>query len=524
MDQLPHTQPRQITIDELQAAVPEAEVIGERALTIGGIHYDSRLVRPGDLFAALPGADFDGHNFIDGAISNGAVALIVERKIDVPLAQLLVKDSRAALAPLSAEFYGHPSRELHAIGITGTDGKTTTSFLVEHILGHAGLSTGLIGTVGIRAGGDASYALPHQTTPESNIVQGYLREMVERGVSHSIIEATSHGLAMHRLDSTRFEIAGVTNMTHEHLEYHKTIEQYWRAKSILVEWVAAARGVVVLNADDPGAMSAEPHATGARVVRTSAGGDPVEVSASEVSIRGSGTTFVVKAESEKVQVRMSLIGGFNVANALIAIGIAQAAGIDLPTIAEALGTAQGVPGRMQRIAEGQPYSVVVDYAHTPESLRKILGLLRNLHEGQVIVVTGSGGERDPGKRPLQGAVCAELANISIFTNEDPRNEDPDRILNDIASGARGAGGIEGESFHQIADRHAAIDHAFAVAKPGDCVLLAGKGHERSIIIGHEHTPWDETAVARELLRERGYALAVGADPTLRSEQALDRPA
>lgn len=502
MDLLPRTQPRQIPVATFVPAVAPGTVLGDASRTISGIQYDSRLVRPGDLFAALTGSDFDGHDYVEQAIANGAVALLVERQFEARLPQLIVPDSRAALARVSAGFYGHPSQDLHAIGITGTDGKTTTSFLIDHILRHAGLTTGVIGTVGIRAGTDVSYEFPHQTTPESNLVQGFLREMVERGVTHAIVEATSHGLAMHRLDSTRFEIAGVTNMTHEHLEFHRTVEQYWRAKSMLVERVAAVGGVVVLNADDPGAMSAAPFAKGAQVVLTSASGQAMEISASNISIRADGTSFNAMIEGETAHVGMPLIGGFNVENALIAIGVARAGGVPLAKIVDALRSARGVPGRMQPVDEGQPFTVVVDYAHTPESLRKILGLLRDLHVGRIIVVSGSAGERDPGKRPLQGAVCEELAGLSIFANEDPRNEDPDGILEDIAVGARQSGGIEGESFLKIADRRAAISRAFEEARPGDCVLLAGKGHERSIIVGYDHTPWDEASVARELLRDR----------------------
>ncbi|MEJ7901579.1 MAG: Mur ligase family protein, partial [Thermomicrobiales bacterium] len=266
MNQLPHVRPRSASVADLAQSVPEARLRGPSNRTVTGLSYDSRFVQPGDLFAALPGADFNGLDFIDQALTNGAVALLVERAIETDVPQIIATDTRAALAPLAAHFHGH-------------------------ILRCAGRTTGLIGTVGIRVGADVSYTLPHQTTPESNLVQGYLREMVEHGVTHAIIEATSHGLSMHRLDTTRFGVAGVTNMTHEHLEYHGTVEQYWRAKAILVERVAAEQGVVVINADDPGALSALPYATGARVVRTSSAGNPAEITASSISIRGDGTSF-----------------------------------------------------------------------------------------------------------------------------------------------------------------------------------------------------------------------------------------
>jgi UDP-N-acetylmuramoyl-L-alanyl-D-glutamate--2,6-diaminopimelate ligase len=496
---LPRFQPRQASLAELAEHITDARVTGGE-ISITGIQYDSRLVEPGNLFAALVGADFDGHRFVDNAIERGAAAVLVEHEIERDIPQIVAANSRAALAPVSAAFYGSPSRELTVTGITGTDGKTTTSHLLDGILRHAGYTTGMIGTVGIRIGESREDHLPHQTTPESNLIQGYLREMVETKVTHAIIEATSHGLAMHRLDGTRFTVAGITNITHEHLEYHKTIEAYRAAKAILVERVAAERGTVVLNVDDEGAMSLAPIANNTDVVTYSATGKPAHLRALRVEVNASGSRFDLAFRGGSHQVNLPLIGEFNVANALCATGLALAFGLDLPAIVDALGVARGVPGRMLRVDEGQPFTVIVDYAHTPESLTKILTLLRSLHPGgRLIVVSGSAGERDPSKRPLQGAVCQRLADLSIFTNEDPRNEDPERILRDIAAGAISEGGTEGDTFHCIADRTAAIGHAFSIAQPGDCVLLAGKGHETSIIMGYDHTPWNEESVARTLL-------------------------
>jgi UDP-N-acetylmuramoyl-L-alanyl-D-glutamate--2,6-diaminopimelate ligase len=498
---LPRPRTRAIALGALHEALGHGTLRGDPATIVHGIHYDSRLVGPGDLFAALRGADFDGHTYVDRAVAAGASSLLVEHPVDTPIAHIVVPDSRAALAGIATSFFGNPSHELFLIGLTGTDGKTTTSYLVSHLLSGAGIEAGLIGTVGIHTGKGTTYELPHQTTPESNLLQGYLREMVERGVTHGVIEATSHGLAMHRLDGTRFLAAGVTNMTHEHLEYHGTVEAYWRAKAILVERVADAGGTVVLNADDPGAMSARPWARGAGVVTVSARGQDADLRATDSSIRADGTAFTLHVDGARHRVTMPLIGGFNIENALVALGLGRAAGVPVHNMVASLASAGGVPGRMKRIDEGQPFGVIVDYAHTPESLRKILGLLRALHQGRLIVVTGSAGERDPSKRPLQGEVCADLADLAIFSNEDPRNEDPAKILEDIADGARRRGGIEDKTFLKIVDRREAIRRAFAEAGPGDLVLLAGKGHERSIIIGYDHTPWDEATVARDLLRE-----------------------
>jgi UDP-N-acetylmuramoyl-L-alanyl-D-glutamate--2,6-diaminopimelate ligase len=474
---------------------------------VTGVTYDSRQVQPGHLFAALRGSDFDGHRYIEGAIKRGAVAVLAEEPVDVGVPVVVAGNSRAALAPLSAAFYGHPSRELTMIGLTGTDGKTTTSYLVRSILEHAGIQTGIIGTVGIALGDGSVHHLPHQTTPESNLVQGYLREMVERGTTCAVLEATSHGLAMHRLDGTAFSIAGVTNITHEHLEYHGTIENYRRAKAILIERVATAHGVVVLNADDEGARAMSPYAGQANIVWYSMSDLGANLFADDVVVDGNGARFELIVGGTRRHVSLPMLGEFNVANALCAIGVARRAGVSLQDCVEALATAEGIPGRMNRIVEGQPFNVVVDYAHTPESLAKILSLLKRLHPGRrVIIVSGSAGERDPFKRPLQGAVMAELADISIVTSEDPRNEDPDQIIQEIGVGARDKGAVDGLTLFEITDRRDAIRKAFAVAEPGDCVVLAGKGHETSIIWGFEHRPWNEAEVAREELHAMGFGV------------------
>ncbi|HWV23944.1 MAG TPA: UDP-N-acetylmuramoyl-L-alanyl-D-glutamate--2,6-diaminopimelate ligase, partial [Thermomicrobiales bacterium] len=354
--------------------------------------------------------------------------------------------------------------------------------------------------VGIELGDGSAHHLPHQTTPESNLTQRFLREMRDGGTTDAVIEATSHGLHMHRLDGTAFDIAGVTNITHEHLEYHKTIEAYRLAKAILIERVAAEGGTIVLNADDEGARAMAAHAGGATVRWYSMTDPNADYFAEDIVVTGSGSHFVLHAEGAAWPVSLPLLGDFNIANALCAIGVTRAAGLELSVIIDALGQTQGVPGRMNRIDEGQPFNVIVDYAHTPESLRKILTLLRGLHpDGKLIVVSGSAGERDRGKRPLQGAVMAELADVAIVTSEDPRNEDPDAIIHEIGDGARRTGAVERESLFEITDRRDAIAKAFGLAGRGDCVLLAGKGHETSIIWGFEHRPWNEAQVAREEL-------------------------
>lgn len=490
----PQTQPRSANISQLANSVPTARVIRDAEIT--GITIDSRNVQPGDLFAALRGSDFDGHTYIDLAIQNGATAILVEDLppgVDHPA--IIVEDSRRDLAPIAAEFYGHPGRELTTIGLTGTDGKTTTASLITWILRESGIRTGLIGTLGMQFGDGNQQSLGHQTTPESHLVQGFLRQMVEVGTKAVVIEATSHGLHMHRLDGTPFDIAGVTNITHEHLEYHKTLENYRAAKGILIKRVADGHGTVVLNADDEGAMSLEGLTANARL-HTYGSTVLADVHSENVVVRNSGIQFDLVASDSEYHVELPMLGEFNVYNALCAISVCEAAGVPIQQSIEALTRAPGVPGRMHQIDAGQPFSVVVDYAHTPASLEKILTLLRSLTtDGNVIVVSGSAGERDVAKRPLQGKVMADLADIVVITSEDPRNENPANILSDIAAG------VEDRSteIHVIEDRREAIALAFNRAAPGDVVLLAGKGHETSIIWGFEHLPWDEAAVARDLL-------------------------
>jgi UDP-N-acetylmuramoyl-L-alanyl-D-glutamate--2,6-diaminopimelate ligase len=503
-DALPVTKPRTATLRTLLRDCPEARIQGDESVVVSGVTYDSRQARPGWLFAALRGSDFDGHAYIPAAVERGAAAILAEEPYP-GMPMILVENSRAALAPISATFFGHPSRELTLIGLTGTDGKTTTSYLVRHILQQAGFQTGVIGTVGIEIGDGTVHNLPHQTTPESHLVQGYLREMVERGTTHAVLEATSHGLAMHRLDGTAFDIAGVTNITHEHLEYHRTIEAYRRAKAILVERVTEANGVVVLNADDPGARSMTMYAHDADIVWYSMERAGSDLYADAVVASDDGVRFTLVAEDQRRSVSLPMLGEFNVANALCAIGVTRAAGVPIQDSVRSLASAGGVPGRMNRVLMDQPFSVVVDYAHTPESIGKVLALLKRLHrEHRVIIVSGSAGERDPFKRPIQGGVMADLADVTIVTSEDPRNEDPDAIIDQIAVGARENGAVDGKDLFLVTDRREAIRMALGLAGPGDCVLLAGKGHETSMIWGFEHRPWDEAAIAREELGALGY--------------------
>jgi UDP-N-acetylmuramoyl-L-alanyl-D-glutamate--2,6-diaminopimelate ligase len=496
-----------VPVAALAAGVPNARLHGRNDVSVSGVEYDSRLVRHGDLFAALRGADFDGHQFVADAEVRGAVALLVEELVQSDLPQIVVRDSRAELAKVAATFFQFPSRDLNVIGITGTDGKTTTSYLLDHILRSTGHKTGLVGTVAIRVDGAESLHDSRQTTPESSDIQRYLRQMAEAKTDWAILEATSHGLAMHRLDHVTFRIGAVTNITHEHLDFHGSIDAYRRAKALLFERVGASRGVAVVNADDAGARSMVPFAIGAELLQFSVLGTKADVRATRVETGANGSVFDVEVSGGgRAHVKLPLIGEFNVANALCAITIAMAAGVDINQASQALANAPAVPGRMVTIDEGQLFSVVVDYAHTPDSLSKILQILRQLHpDGRLLVVFGSAGERDREKRPIQGAVAANLADVVVITSEDPRGEDADAIIDEIAIGAETAGAAPGRRLFRHPDRKVAIRLAFGMARPGDCVLLAGKGHEGCIICGRKKVPWDEAGAARDVLGELGYA-------------------
>lgn len=496
------------SLAELARALPDALVTGEASIPIADIQYDSRLVSPDSLFVALRGGYADGHDFICSAIERGAAAVVVDRPIALPVPSILVSDTRSALSGIAAEFFEHPTRQLDVVGITGTDGKTTTSHLVDVILSRAGRRTGVIGTVTVKIADQVVQHETRQTTPESLEIQRLTRQMVEAGVEVAIIESTSHGLAQHRLDDVAFDIGAVTNITHEHLEFHRSIAAYRAAKATLFDRVSARGGTAVVNLDDEGARDVLPHTAGAHVLTYSCRDKGAAIFASDIRIGISGTTFGVSFAGERIAFASPLIGQFNVENALAATGISLAVGLDLTTIASGLANAPEIPGRMERVDEGQPFTVIVDYAHTPESLKKLLTLLRELSpSSRIIAVSGSAGERDVPKRALQGAVSARMADFSIFTNEDPRFEDAATIIDNIAEGARGAGARSGKEFLIIVERKDAIAEAIARARPGDIVLLAGKGHERSIIWNGEKIPWDESAVAADALRAAGYERA-----------------
>lgn len=475
-------------------------------IEITSLAYDSRQVQPGGLFLAVPGEHTDGRLFLADAARRGALAALGPACEDEtpPLPYIEVADIRAALADLACAFYGNPALRLCTIGVTGTDGKTTTSNLISTILDAAGKRNGLMTTANFKISGQEWENATRQSTLEALDIQQFLRRLLDEGATHAVIESTSHGLELQRVRGCAFDVGVVTNITHEHLDFHKTIENYRRAKARLFEMLDPERDkglnikpAAILNQDDVSYEILKPYC---QVPILSYGIDtPAQVRAVDLRLGANETSFRAILPDGDVRITTRLVGRFNVSNCLAAIAATCSLGISPALIAETLATVQGVTGRMERIDEGQPFTVIVDYAHTPDSLEKVLHILRPLTNGKLMAVFGSAGERDRQKRPIMGRIAAQLSDFFVITDEDPRQEDRLRILQEIAEGARAAGKREGEDFLLIADRREAIAAAFARAGEGDTVLLAGKGHEQSIIIGTTKIPWDDRQVAREQL-------------------------
>src|SRR5438034_776087 len=479
-------------------------------IEISGIAYDSREVGPGGLFVAVPGFHTDGRKFLAEAVQRGAVVAIgeplqQEALSSLPLPYIEVRNVLAALADLASAFYGYPAQQLCTIGVTGTDGKTTTCNLIHTILSEAGMHAGLMTTANFKIHSEEWENTTRQSTLESLEVQQLLRRMLDADVTHAVIEATSHGLELQRVRGCNFDVGVVTNITHEHLDFHKTLDNYRRAKARLFEMLEPGRDkglgiqpAAILNRDDVSYDILKPYC---RVPILDYSIDqPAAIRAVEIQLNAQSTRFRVLLPDSELMIETQLVGRFNVSNCLAAITTAYSQGIRPAAIAEGLAHVKGISGRMESINEGQPYSVIVDYAHTPDSLEKVLATLRPLTAGRLMVVFGSAGERDIQKRPIMGRIAAQMADFFVITDEDPREEDRTRILQEIAHGAEVVGKRQGRDFLCIADRTQAIAVAFAQARAGDTILLAGKGHEQSIIVGRQKISWDDRRVAREELR------------------------
>jgi UDP-N-acetylmuramoyl-L-alanyl-D-glutamate--2,6-diaminopimelate ligase len=492
-------------LDELTAGLAPAAGGGLGAggqTEITGLAYDSRAVRDGELFFCVSGFQSDGHDYAPQAIASGAAALIVERSLGLGVPEVLVESARAAMAPLAARFYGDPTAKLRVIGITGTNGKTTTAYLLQALLEAAGEQCGLLGTVKSLVGGQERAVT--RTTPEAIELQADFRAMLDGGDRACAIEVSSHALELGRADSVRFAAALFTNLTQDHLDFHDTMEDYFQAKRRL--FAAHAPGVSIVNIADPYGRRLAEEIPGVKTFAVEAAAD---YSATDLSCDFAGCSFALRAPGDEQAraVRLPMPGRFNVANALAALAAAHELGGDLDTLIGALEHGVHVPGRFEPVDEGQDFAVLVDYAHTPDSLENVLDAARELIAardgagGRVVCVFGAGGDRDRGKRPLMGEIAARLADVTIVTSDNPRSEEPEQIIAEIMNGVARVAKGGALSVRSIADRAIAIDEAIAAAQPGDVLVIAGKGHEQGQeFAGGRTLPFDDAAVARKALR------------------------
>jgi UDP-N-acetylmuramoyl-L-alanyl-D-glutamate--2,6-diaminopimelate ligase len=484
----------------------ELIVGGAGDVEVAGLAYDSRVVAPGTLFFCIPGEHSDGHDFAAQAVRNGAVALVVERPLGLGVPEVLVESVRAAMGPLAARFYGDASgfygdagAQLRVVGVTGTNGKTTTAYLVRALLEAAGERCGLLGTVTSVIAG-VQRPVTH-TTPEAIEVQGVLRAMYDGGDRACAMEVSSHALVQGRVDGVRFAAAIFTNLTQDHLDFHADMEDYFQAKRRLFQRTPAPR-LAIVNGDDPyGRRLADELPTAI----TFALECDADYTARNVHMDFAGCRFQLQTPAGARAVSLPLPGRFNVANALAALAACHALGADLDVLVAALERGVRVPGRFESVREGQDFAVLVDYAHTPDSLENVLRAARELTRGRVLCVFGAGGDRDRGKRPQMGAIAAQLADVALVTSDNPRSESPARIVAEIVAGiplADAADNVQVE-----VDRRAAIERAVALAHSGDVVVIAGKGHEQGQeFAGGRKLPFDDVTVAREALR-KSHAVA-----------------
>jgi UDP-N-acetylmuramoyl-L-alanyl-D-glutamate--2,6-diaminopimelate ligase len=494
-----------IKLSELAGLVFGANIITTNEhtedLLIHNLQVDSRLVTEGDLFICLPGATVDGHDFAAQAVAQGAIAIVVQRRLDLPVPQLLVKDVRYALAVIACHFFDYPSQKLKVIGVTGTNGKTTITYLLDRILQDAGFRTGVMGTIGIRIGDEWIEA--KNTTQDILELQRSFAKMVEQNTDYALIEVSSHALDMGRVRGVQFRSGIFTNLTQDHLDYHHTMENYHAAKRLLFSRMSngftespSKRQFVILNADD--AASPDYAASTAAHVVSYGIDQAADLQARDIRITAQGTTFRCETVIGICEMQLKMIGKFSVYNALAATATALAEGVSLEQIRDSLAKVSGVDGRFEPVDEGQSYTVIVDYAHTPDSLENVLLTVREFVRGRVICVFGCGGNRDRGKRPQMAAIAAQYSDVVIATSDNPRFEEPIDILRDVEAGFQKSD----TNYQLIVDRKEAIDHAIAMATADDVILIAGKGHETYQEIRGIRYPSDDRVLAREAIRQR----------------------
>lgn len=484
-------------LGDLVTDVADTELVrGDPSTVVRGVTQDSRRVQPGDLFVAVPGFERNGLEFVPDALSRGAVAVAAESLPAAEIPTVRVGDARHALADLSATFFGHPSRGMPVVGITGTDGKTSTTHLLSAILEAHGLRTGWLTTVNTRIGPEVRANAADHTTPEAPIVQRTLAEMRAATCDVAIVETSSHALALDRVRGVDYRVGIFTNLSPEHINFHGSFEAYLAAKRRLFERLPAD-GHAVLNADDAG-FEAMRGATRAHVL-TYGLERPADFTARDLQLGARGTRFTLLPGELTIETR--LVGRFNVANWLAAYAAATVFGATADDLLRAALAQAPVPGRMNLVDAGQPFAVVVDFAHTPQALEKALDTVRSLVDGQLMLAFGLAGGRDDANRPVMGALAARKTDFFVITTDDPGHEDPAVIAAQIARGARQVG----DHFTVELDRRAAIKRLFARAHAGDAVLLAGKGHEQRMVVGDQKLPWNDTCAASEVLAELGFA-------------------
>lgn len=491
-------------LQTLLESLPSYQLSGSATPTISGIVTDSRQpIQPGTLFVAFKGLATDSHRFIPDVIAKGVTAVVVEADavVNIPpgISQIRVPNGREALAHLSAAWYDYPAKKLTVVGVTGTDGKTSTINLIFHILQQAGRKTGMISTVNAVIGDEVLDTGLHVTTPEAPDVQRYLAEMVAAGVEICLLESTSHGLSQHRVTACDFDLAVVTNITHEHLDVHNnSLAEYRLAKARLFDTLA--QQAAILNTDDWSYHFLRER-IGQRIPIISYGeATTATMQGTKVVTAPDSTQFEVALPGQTYRVETPLVGRFNVSNVLAALATTVLGlGVAMADALAALKTFQGVPGRMERIDQGQAFTAIVDFAHAPNALQRALETVRTLTDGRVIAIFGCAGLRDVEKRTMMGHIAVELADVTVLTAEDPRTENLADILATTAQAMRSKGGVEGETFYRISDRGRAIYFAVQLAQPGDIVIALGKGHEQSMCFGTTEYPWDDRTAMRAAL-------------------------
>lgn len=481
-----------LTLAELAARLPGCRLSGDPSVAISEVGHDSRSLKPGSLFVAIRGLVIDGNGFVDAALRKGALAVASEGAPRAGTPWLQVPDAREALAVLSAVVLGEPAQGLELVGITGTNGKTTTACLIDAALRASGRRVGLLGTVQYRIGERLAEAV--RTTPESSDLQALLREMADAGCSHAVLEVSSHSLALKRVHGCAFKVAVFTNLTRDHLDFHGDMDGYFAAKRLLFDAYLRPDGHAIVNADDDRATELVQISRGK--IWTYSLCRLADLKAEGIRLTLDGTHFLAKTPVGSFEVATPLLGRFNVQNLLAALGASLALGVPAETALGGLVSLAGVPGRLERVEAGQDFTVIVDYAHTDDALKNLLETLRELNPRRVLTVFGCGGDRDRSKRPLMGAVASRLSDVVIVTSDNPRSEPAEAILDEIE---RGMNGGRGGERYRIVDRRDAIAKALELAGAGDVVVIAGKGHETSQVLRDRTIPFDDRQVAREAL-------------------------